>query len=215
MDIIPVLTDNEKREIVIYDILVPSLRKLYEEDYFNISAGVSERNICARLAHHTEIQMRECNHSKVFDDYYVDVEYNRMGYGNPKYYENHRHELKYMVSDLLIHSRGRSSNLLAVEMKRKGNYKNSKEDKERLEALVSSRPDHPDSNCVYGTLVGAFITYSPNEVIVEVFEDFEGHGKKTDLIRFDCSNYVSKRGVIYVNRIINGVEGIWEIHRYC
>lgn len=212
---VPFFTDREKRDIVIYDIMVPSLRILYEEDYFNISVGVSERNICARLAHHMEIQMREFNHSKVFDDYYVDVEYNRMGYGNPKYYENHKHELKYMVSDLLIHSRGKSSNLLAVEMKRKGNYKNSKEDKERLEALVSSMPHDLERNCVYGTLVGAFITYSSDEAIIEVFEDSEGHDKKTDIIRFDCNNYGPKIGVIYVSRIINGVESIWEIHRYC
>ena len=186
MNNIPVLTDREKRDVVIYDILVTSLRKLYEEDYFNIKVGVSERNICARLAHHMEIQMRKCNYSKVFDDYYVDVEYNRMGYGNLKSYENHKHGRKYMVSDLLIHSRGRSSNLLAVELKRKGNSKNSEKDIERLKALVSSRPDNIESNCVYGTLVGAFITYSPDEVIIEIFEDHNGKGQKKCEIKFVC-----------------------------
>lgn len=73
------MTDKQKMDVVIYDILVSSIRRLYEEDYFNISAGVSERNICARLALHIEKQMRECSQANLFEGYYVDVEYNRMG----------------------------------------------------------------------------------------------------------------------------------------
>ena len=176
------MTDKQKRDVVIYDILVSSIRRLYEEDYFNIRAGVSERNICARLALHIEKLMRECNHADIFEGYYVDVEYNRMGYGSPKYYEDHKQELRYMVSDLLIHSRGETPNYLAVEMKRKGNYKNAKDDRKRLEALVKSRPDNPESNCVYGTLVGAFVTYSLNGAIIQLFEDSETYEKKARFI---------------------------------
>lgn len=47
------------RDIIINDILIPSLKRLYQEDYDNIRFGVSERNICARLAHHMENIMRE------------------------------------------------------------------------------------------------------------------------------------------------------------
>lgn len=179
------MTDKQKRDVVIYDILVSSIRRLYEEDYFNIRAGVSERNICARLALHIEKLMRECNHADIFEGYYVDVEYNRMGYGSPKYYEDHKQELRYMVSDLLIHSRGETPNYLAVEMKRKGNYKNAKDDRKRLEALVKSRPDNPESNCVYGTLVGAFVTYSLNGAIIQLFEDSETYEKKARIIKYD------------------------------
>lgn len=179
------MTDKQKRDVVIYDILVPSIRRLYEEDYFNIRAGVSERNICARLALHIEKLMRECNHADLFEGYYVDVEYNRMGYGSPKYYEDHKQELRYMVSDLLIHSRGRSRNCLAVEMKRKGNSKKVEEDKRRLEALVKPRPENLESNCVYGTLVGAFITYSIDGAIILLFEDIEMYEKKARMIRYD------------------------------
>ena len=179
------MTDKQKRDVVIYDILVPSIRRLYEEDYFNIRAGVSERNICARLALHIEKLMRECNHADLFEGYYVDVEYNRMGYGNPKYYEDHKQELRYMVSDLLIHSRGKSRNYLAVEMKRKGNSKKVWEDIRRLESLVKPRPDNPENYCVYGTLVGAFITYSLDGAIIRLFEDSETYGKKARIIRYD------------------------------
>ena len=208
------MTDKQKRDVVIYDILVPSIRRLYEEDYFNIRAGVSERNICARLTLHIEKLMRECNHADLFEGYYVDVEYNRMGYGSLKYYEDHKQELRYMVSDLLIHSRGRSRNYLAVEMKRKGNYKNAKDDRKRLEALVKSRPDNPESNCVYGTLVGAYITYSSDEAEIELFEDYEGHGKNKEYIRLDCSKFGPKTGSIIVTRIVNNREELFEIRRY-
>ena len=47
------------RDIIIHDILIPSLKRLYQRDYDNIRFGVSERNICARLAHHMENIMRE------------------------------------------------------------------------------------------------------------------------------------------------------------
>ena len=173
------VTDKEKRDIVIYDILVPSLLILYEKDYFNIAAGVSERNICARLAHHMEHLMNNHN-SGIFDGYFVDVEYNRMGFDSPKYYENHKHELKYMVSDMVIHSRGRSRNLLAVEMKRTGNNKNVQSDIKRLKSLVSTRLLNSENKCVYGTLVGAFILYSTEGATVDIFEDIDGRGAKTD-----------------------------------
>lgn len=46
------------RDIIINEILIPSLQKLYKVDYDNIKFDVSERNICARLAHHIENRMR-------------------------------------------------------------------------------------------------------------------------------------------------------------
>lgn len=46
------------REIIVHKILIPSLKRLYAVDYDNIRYGVSERNICARLAHHMENLMR-------------------------------------------------------------------------------------------------------------------------------------------------------------
>ena len=42
------------RNIIINEVLIPALRKLYETDYDNIRFGVSERNICARLSLHME-----------------------------------------------------------------------------------------------------------------------------------------------------------------
>jgi len=183
------MIDREKRNIIIYDILQPSLLRLYEMDYDNIRFGVSERNICGRLAHHMENIMREFdrNHnSDIFIHYFADVEYNRMGNGELKHYENSEHLPQYMVSDLLIQSRGEPRNLLAVEMKRKSNYANRDKDRERLKALVSPVPVHNTLSCVYGTLVGAFIIYSTEKVTVEFYENVDERGIQTGNMELEC-----------------------------
>ena len=183
------MIDREKRNIIIYDILRPSLLRLYEMDYDNIRFGVSERNICGRLAHHMENIMREFdrNHnSDIFIHYFADVEYNRMGNGELKHYENSEHLPQYMVSDLLIQSRGEPRNLLAVEMKRKSNYANRDKDRERLKALVSPAPVHNTLSCVYGTLVGAFIIYSTEKVTVDFYENVDERGIQTGNMELEC-----------------------------
>ena len=77
--------------IVIRYILIPALQRLYQIDYNNIRFEVSERNICARLAHHMENIMREydrSNNTNYFQHYFADVEHNRMGNGDLKHYES-------------------------------------------------------------------------------------------------------------------------------
>jgi len=180
------MANKKERIIIINNILIPSLQRLYEIDFDNIRIGVSERNICARLAHHMENIMRSCNQRDLFEGYYADVEYNRMGNGDLKRYENSEHLPQYMVSDLLIQSRGEPRNLLAVEMKRKSNYVNRDKDRERLEGLVSPVPVHNTLQCVYGTLVGAFIIYSTEKVTVEFYENINGRGTLTRTMEFEC-----------------------------
>lgn len=199
------MTDTEKRKIIIEDILVPSLNKLYEMDQSNICKGVSERNICARLAYHFENTMRdsdEMHGHKLFNNYYADVEYNRLNDGNQKHYEDNENRPQYMVCDLLVHSRRELQNYLAVEMKRKGNYKNVKNDKERLKSMVSF-PAHLIDGCVYGTLIGAFITYSTDEFIVELFEARDGQGEKIKEIILDFSSGNEQTNINVSNIISN------------
>lgn len=180
-------------DLIIWEILIPSLRKLYQMDFSNIENGVSERNICARLALHLENNMRDydtSHNNQIFQHYYADVEYNRMANGALKIYENREHRPKYMVSDLLIHSRGPERNLLAIELKRKGNRKNIDSDKERLASLVSSPSPNSPNMCVHDTLIGAFIIYSPNEVRVDIFENINGIGTETDHIVMDYNQLI-------------------------
>lgn len=113
----------------------------------------------------------------LFAKYFADVEYNRMGNGDIKRYENSEHLPKEMVSDLLIQSRGEAPNYLAVEMKKKKNSQNREEDRARLKTLVSPKPTRRDLPCVYGTLLGAFIIYSPKDVVIELYENVKGRGK--------------------------------------
>lgn len=102
-----------------------------------------------------------------------------MGNGDLKQYENSEHRPKYMVSDLLIQSRGYERNYLAVEMKRKGNYRNANDDRERLVSMVSPAPHGMHDRCVHDTLVGAFIVYGTDGVKMELFENVNGRGENT------------------------------------
>ena len=162
------------KAIVLHDILIPSICKLYKEDFSNIRFDVSERNICARLAHHMENIMREYdakNRTSFFTSYYADVEYNRMGNGDMKYYEDSLKRPKYMVSDLLIQSRGYEGNLLAVELKKKGATKEAIDnDIKRLKSLVTPGSLSQLTGCVHDTLLGAFIIYSKDGVDMDIFE---------------------------------------------
>ena len=169
------------RNRIIYDILIPSLYKLYEKDYFNIRIGVSERNICARLAHHMEIIMHENND---YREYFADVEYNRKNDGSGKHYDNSQKVSPAMVADLIVHKRNAENNLLAVEMKRWSNPKKREQDRERLKSVVSS-PEVRKNDCVYDTTLGAFIIYSPERILVEFYEDENGEGKPTGEMEFE------------------------------
>lgn len=172
------MANNQERRISDV-ILVPSLKKLYEKDYFNIRNGVSERNICARLAFQMENIMRE---KQEFIGYYADVEYNRRNDGGEKCSEGDTKPIR-MVSDLIIHRRDENRNLLAVEMKRWKNYDKRKDDIKRLKAVVSSpKPEFRKDNCVYDTKLGAFIKYSPQKVEMEFYAGINGEGQRIGIM---------------------------------
>lgn len=172
------------KDIILHDILIPSLKRLYQEDYNNIKYGVSERNICARLAHHMENIMREYdakNRTSFFTSYNADVEYNRMGNGDLKCYEDNQKRPRYMVSDLLIQSRGYEGNLLAVELKKKGSAKKGiEEDKKRLMSMVTPGVFSHITGCVHDSLLGAFIEYSIKGVNMDIFT-FSDEEKKVSI----------------------------------
>ena len=172
------------KDIILHDILIPSLKRLYQEDYNNIKYGVSERNICARLAHHMENVMREYdakNRTSLFTSYNADVEYNRMGNDDLKCYEDDQKRPRYMVSDLLIQSRGYEGNLLAVELKKKGSAKKGiEEDKKRLMSMVTSGAFSHQTGCVHDSLLGAFIEYSIKGVNMDFFT-FSDEEKKVSI----------------------------------
>ena len=97
-----------------------------------------------------------------------------------------------MVSDLLIQSRGERRNLLAIEMKRWKSYNKRREDRDKLRALVSPVHENNNMNCVYGTLVGAFVIYSNERVKIEIYENADGRGAMNGVIsmRYDVNHRV-------------------------
>lgn len=197
------------KRIIIDEILIPAIERLYRIDYDNIRLGVSERNICARLALHIENLMRDFdkeNHDSLFKNYYADVEYNRMGNGDLKQYENSEHRPQYMVSDLLIQSRGVQRNLLAVEMKRKGNHINEKDDRKRLRSLVSSENPEMENKCVYNTLIGAYIVFSPNVVMIEYYENVNGVGQMCYAVKGNIVQEINPDNDKIIGRIDNVSE---------
>ena len=111
-----------------------------------------------------------------------------MGNGNLKQYENSEHHPKYMVSDLLIQSRGYERNYLAIEMKRKGNNRHANEDRERLASMVSSDTQDLEARCVHDTLVGSFIVYGIESVKIELFENVNGRGENTETLEISSED---------------------------
>lgn len=49
-------------------------------------------------------------------------------------------------------------------------------------AVVSTKPENSDLHCVYYTLVGAFIIYAHDSVKIELYENVDGTGRKTEEI---------------------------------
>lgn len=129
----------------------------------------------------------------IFCGYYADIEYDKMANGELKHYEDLDHRPKRMISDLLIHSRGVPRNYLAVEMKQNKNYNKRTDDRNRLKGMVSTKPEDSNLRCVYDTLVGAFIIYSSEKVKIEVYENVDGTGEKTEEINMI---YVENRGLV-------------------
>ncbi|AUX71445.1 hypothetical protein [Erwinia pyrifoliae] len=119
------------------NVFEDSFRIFLERECENICSGVSERNLCARLACILEIE----SHKSGFPENYVaDVEYNRMQGGNIKTIINGNPETIKITCDLILHSRGKqgeNDNLIAIEMKKKGRREEESEsDRKRLIAIT-------------------------------------------------------------------------------
>jgi hypothetical protein len=103
-------------------------------------SGVSERNLCARLATYLETNARNSG----LKGYYADVEYNR-NQGRVKTILDDRQQVVVINCDIILHSRGknvRCDNLIAVEMKKAGGPEEEKQsDRDRLRALTKSSFD--------------------------------------------------------------------------
>lgn len=79
-------------------------------------------------------------------------------------------------------------------------------DKERLKSLVSSQ-GNTALQCVYNTLIGAFIVYLPKDVTIELFYDSCNYGVIVRHIEYD---YVKSE---FSNSDLRLVDSDWESYR--
>lgn len=147
-----------------------ALKQFFSLERQNILSGVSERNLCARLA----MQLETFAHENGFDGYYADPEYNRKQNGKVKTILDNDMRVVSITCDLILHSRGEimeKDNLIAIEMKRSERPEKEKvSDRARLRTLTKSSFDdvwsfdgetHPEHVCGYE--LGYFIELNLDE----------------------------------------------------
>lgn len=161
------------------EILKDSLQIFVEGETDNILSGVSERNLCGRLA----LILEAVAHEAGLVGYYADAEYNRKQGGRIKtILDDHMQEVV-INSDLILHSRGEimaRDNLIAIEMKKSHRPEAEKEsDRARLRAMTKTSYDDvwvfdgvtpPEHVCGYelGTFIEIFI--DSRTITVQFFE---------------------------------------------
>jgi len=145
----------------------------------NIVNGVSERNLCGRLALYIEEERQGVG----LQGYYADPEYNRMQDGRIKTILDERYEEVSITCDLILHSRGEivgRDNLIAIEMKKSDRPNHEKvKDRVRLRALTKASYDDvwsadgvtlPEFVCGYELGVYIELDVQRRQVLVEEFE---------------------------------------------
>jgi hypothetical protein len=123
------------------DIFYPAFETFLLRERENIWNGVSERNLCARLA----VYLGQIKDRAGFAEYHADPEYNRMQDGRIKVILDEKGQEVSITCDLILHSRGAivgRDNLIAVEMKKWDQPPAEKEkDRVRLRALTKASYD--------------------------------------------------------------------------
>lgn len=145
-------------------IFEQSLQQFFQREAQNILSGVSERNLCSRLA----IPLETITHQNGLSAYYADTEYNRKQNGRVKTMLDDDMQVINITCDLILHSRGEvmaRDNLIAIEMKKSERPEEEKvSDRARLRTLTKASFDdvwsfdgqtHPEHVCGYE--VGYFI----------------------------------------------------------
>lgn len=113
-----------------------ALKAFNENELFLIENDLSERCICAKFATYLERRLSETT----YEDYDVDVEYNRGRRGNDSAAK--MMSGKKIVTDLIVHNRekneeGEYDNLICIEMKKEYKHLDMENDKKRLSVLTN------------------------------------------------------------------------------
>ena len=120
------------------EIVDVAIEKFNTKEKYLIKNDLSERCICAKFAMYLSKALKNTR----FQDYYVDVEYNRGAYG--KDIKAKIMEDKRIVEDLIVHRRGYDpevgyDNLICIEMKKSTDRRGCINDEERLSKMTDYR----------------------------------------------------------------------------
>jgi len=160
------------------EIFKQTLEEFFDNETENILSGVSERNLCARLAMSLDRIAKENG----ITGYYADPEYNRKQNGQVKTILDEQLKIINITCDLILHSRGqilKKDNLIAIEMKKAERPNHEKQsDKARLKTLTKNSFDdiwsadgetHPEHVCGYELGYFIEIDLEKRNYIVEEF----------------------------------------------
>ena len=167
------VTDVKKCDLLL--VLYNAFIEVFDQHRALFEYKVSERDVCAHILSAIERAMDMRDYW--FNDYFVDVEYNRGPQSHPKMAMMRGRRLN-VVPDIVIHGRGDKGpleNLLCVEVKKSWASGSAKsDDKRRLEAFTMRYDDFLigewPNDIVDNYVVGVYLEYSVNGL--EVFEVF-------------------------------------------
>jgi hypothetical protein len=165
-----------------------TLDEFLRDEASNISNGVSEQNLCGRLA----MILERNAHAAGLWLYRADAEYNRNFGGAIKTIINEKWEVVPIRCDLILHSRGavvEKDNLIAVEMKRASHSADATQrDRERLRAMTRETYDNnwfpgsgqlPEHICGYELGYLLIVHQARRSIRVEEYADGEkSHAKR-------------------------------------
>lgn len=173
---------------VIFRLLENALEDFYAQEQRNLELNVHEICHGHRLAIYFENRIREYDYThreKLFDNYYVDIEFNRTEGGAVKrvYYDDELHDTR---CDMLLHSKGKvqppeRENLLIVELKKEHCTDREDLDIKEINRMVSPVEEVAPDVAICNTLLGVYLKigqscyfgtkywYEDNLVIQELF----------------------------------------------
>jgi hypothetical protein len=149
---------------VIFRLLESALEDFYAQEQRNLQLNVHEICHGHRLAIYFENRIREyddTHREKLFDNYYVDIEFNRTEGGAVKrvYYDNELHDTR---CDLLLHRKGNvqppeRENLLIVELKKEHSTEREDLDIKEINRMVSPSEEGAPDAAICNTLLGIYL----------------------------------------------------------
>ena len=149
---------NDIKKLIMH-IFLNSIEDVYLYDGVNIGDGVSEWNICARLAMYFEKRMHAYDYlyrTELFKDYYADVEYNRSINGSPKEVDGQK-----VRCDMLVQTREETKyNYLVLELKKPDNQQKRVDDIREIKRMVMPRQQGTTDYYNCGTHMGIFMDYN-------------------------------------------------------